>query len=223
MEHKAISLDTRVKGMSYGLLLCDTFPGAFLAAEILCAFQYFTPVKVISHLKGMTSEWPSVIALFIIGFVVGTLCGFVLDGIHHFVPPLRRLEDESDDSMYKAISTYEQLLIYKYLIEDDLRQPAWAYANICLAMIPGLALMPCILWKMNVPCWFILMGEASWAFIVWVMYAQFKYTTRLLNEVEKYLADNFEEEKRKNSSTPCTGEQRKGESTPHNPDSNGAA
>ena len=30
------------------------------------------------------------------------------------------------------------------------------------------------------------------------MYAQFKYTTGLLNEVEKYLADNFTEEKLKN-------------------------
>ena len=139
MERKTSSVDASVKGMSYGLLLCDTFPGALLATEILLAFQFFTPINVFSQLKVMTTQWTSVSALFVLGFVVSTLCGFVVDGIHHFLPRLRRLEDESDNSMYKTISTYQkQLLIYKYLIEFDLRQPAWAYANIGIAMIPGL-------------------------------------------------------------------------------------
>src|SRR5208283_1855191 len=101
---------------------------------------------------------------------------------HHFLPCLRRLEDKSDNAMYKSISTYEQLLIYKYLIEDDLRQPAWAYANIGLAMIPGCILVPCFLWEMNVKLWFIVIIAVCWVGTMAIMFEQFRYTTdELLN------------------------------------------
>jgi hypothetical protein len=189
-------MEFKLKDMSYGLLLSHTFPGILLALEILVAFELFTPLNIFSRIFSIEANITNLVTILIFAFVSATIFGFILDGIHHFL--FRKLEGD-DCKIYEVITKMEQMQIYKHFVEYDLWYPYEAYANIGIAMSPGLLLLPYGLYSLSVSTWFIVALSLVYVIIFGIVLYEAYSTLKLCGKVEDALYNNFLYEK--NNST----------------------
>ena len=144
----------------YKFLLSHTFPGLLLGVEIILGLHLLTDVPIEDLLK---KTWSSNSLLLIIsGYVLSTLLGFIVDGIHHYYydedrnqmqrdgfplfwkPDTNAIKDEAvkySKRKFQALRDEHSLTVYKHFVEDDLFYPSEAYANIGIAMVPGWLLL----------------------------------------------------------------------------------
>ena len=182
--------------MSYGLLLSHTFPGLLLEVEVIIAFRFFTKLDMplYSMLFGGVTENYSMLraAATLAGmFIVATLLGIVIDGIHHWIyEGLWR--KEADYEIYKYIRNTQQMQIYIHFVEDDLWYYYEAYANTGIAMIPGFFLTGYwLIWLLQ-PHWlFTFTALAIYIFLLIVTFIEVIHTKQEVEEVEKSLVENF--------------------------------
>lgn len=181
-------MEFKLKDMSYGLLLSHTFPGILLELEILVAFELFTPLNILGRIFNIENNITNLISLLIVAFVSATIFGFILDGIHHCL--FRKLEG-SDCKIYEVITKTEQMQIYKHFVEDDLWYPYEAYANIAIAMSPGILLLPYGLYKLSISTWFNIALCIVYVVVFCIVIYEARSTLKLCGQVEDALYKNF--------------------------------
>ena len=185
-------MDFKLRDM-YSYLLSHTFPGLFLGLEILLALQWFAHFDVLLLMQTELSKpqnTGSIIAVVIVGYAFSTLLGFVLDGIHHFVYE-DFLREEKDDNIFYAVNNVEKMQIYQHFVEDDYWYPYEAYANISVAMVPGIFLLPYKLYNLHVDTWFLLTMVISYIFVFYVMTYEAHCTYKRCIEREKQIIDSL--------------------------------
>lgn len=189
-------MEFRIRDMSYGLLLSHTFPGLLSGLQIMLAFALFTKINVVTLLLSIEYNAANLISIFILIFVSATLLGFILDGIHHFIfeDLWEKITKKSvyNLKLFEVIRDTEQMQIYKHFLEDAFWYPYEAYANICLAMFPGLFLLPFWLCKLQIATWFNAIVTVIYWLIFFIMGYEAKSTLQLFCENEKELIKNFE-------------------------------
>lgn len=187
-------MELKLKDMSYGLLLSHTFPGIFFGLEILTAFALFTPINLFKFIFSIENSLINLLSVLIIVFVSATLLGFILDGIHHCL--FRKWEltgSDEDYKIYRVISNMEQMQMYKHFAEDDFWYPYEAFANISIAMIPGILLLPYGLYRIGIDLWFNITICVIYMIIFIIVLYEAKSTLDMFIKVEDALAQNFKE------------------------------
>jgi hypothetical protein len=99
-------VDIKIPELEYGYLISHTFPGLFLAFEIILAFSLFSPINIFNIIYSIDYKIINVIVLLIILYVFSTMFGIILDGVHHFI--FRKWEE-------RDINLEEQFEIYEYI------------------------------------------------------------------------------------------------------------
>lgn len=188
-------MDLKVKGMSYGLLLSHTFPGLVLEIEAILAFGFFTKLEMsVCSLFGADGTGvysTGRVVLTLVGmFIVATLLGVVIDGLHHRIYEPKRKEDYE---IHKHIKTAQQMQIYMHFVEDDLWYYYEAYANTGIAMVPGFGLLGYwLIWCLR-PHWiFTLALLAVYLFLLIITFVEVSHTKWEVEETEKSLIKNFQ-------------------------------
>lgn len=179
-------MELKVKDMSYGLLLSHTFPGLLFGLEILLAFELFTKLNIVGALLSIERSAANLISIFIISFVFSTLLGYILDGIHHYIfEDIRNIPYHSSPGFYKACNSVEKMQIYKHFLEDDLWYPYEAYANIGIAMLPGVILLPYWLNQLGVTTWFMVILSLLYIVVLIIMFCEAENTLKCFIDEEK--------------------------------------
>ena len=122
-------------------------------------------------------------------FIVATLLGIVIDGLHHWIYE----RDWKDDyEIYKYVKNVQQMQIYMHFVEDDLWYYYEAYANTGIAMIPGFFLLGYwLIWHLQ-PHWvFTAVILAVYLFLLAITFVEVAQTKREVEETEKSLVENF--------------------------------
>jgi fumarate reductase subunit D len=146
-----------IKNISYSTVLSHVFPGILLELQIFLAIGLFSPIDFLAKIIGfIQTNISNLISFGLLFFVLATILGFILDGIHHFI--FRNRESQLYD-IYEYINSGERLEIMKSLLDDDYWYPYEAYANIGIAMLPAMMLLP----------YWMLIRSFHWAFIVITM------------------------------------------------------
>jgi len=98
--------------MEYGYLISHTFPGIFLGFEIMFAFTMFTPINIFNIICSIDYKIVNIVALIIVIYIISTLLGVILDGIHHFIFAKWESDNktlEESFEIYEYIASMEQL------------------------------------------------------------------------------------------------------------------
>jgi hypothetical protein len=77
-------MDIDIKG-TYGYLVSHTFPGLLFVMQIALGFKLFTPFDAFRLLYTIDIKAVNLIAILIIFYVISTIFGIIIDGIHHFI------------------------------------------------------------------------------------------------------------------------------------------
>ncbi len=175
---------------SYSYLTSHTLPGLLAGLEVILFFKLFTPFDGFKVLFGIDYKAANLIALVAVIFVLSTLIGLIIDAIHHKL--FRKLEDKlNTDEIYKYIKNADQLNIFTK-IDNDYWYYYEACANIMIAIAPGIVLVPILLYRLNVYSLLILILFAIYAYVIWVLYDEAKYTlSKLLSIVEEKFLENI--------------------------------
>lgn len=178
-----------IKNVSYNMVLSHTFPGILLEMEIFLTFQLFSPANIIHKVsvfaQSNISNLLSSIALFA---VFATILGFMLDGIHHFI--FRKQEDDTY-GIYSYITTLERMQIARGFLDDDLWYPYEAYANIWIAMMPGLILLPYWMFSLDFHLAFITCIMTVYIVVFDIMRREALSTLEMYKNVEVELMKAF--------------------------------
>ena len=191
-------MEFKIKGMSYSLLLSHTFPGLLFGLQILLAFALFTKFNVITFLSLQETNAINLVSFLTVTFVFSTLLGFIVDGVHHFIfedffdKILKRGNSCCNMKLFQFIKTTQQAQIYRVFLLDDYWYPYEAYANIGISMMPGLILLPYLLYHLQITTWF----NITMTFVYWLTFFIMSYeaiiTLQLFREAEDKLIENFE-------------------------------
>jgi hypothetical protein len=124
----------------YSFLISHTFPGLLVLVEILLFYQWCVNPSFWDFVQqNPPTEAGVIILLLILVYALSTLLGIILDGVHHFI-----LEDflrkKTIDNKFTAIKDDLSMAVYRHFLEDDLWYPYESYANVSLAMVPGVGL-----------------------------------------------------------------------------------
>ena len=178
-----------IKDVSYSTVLSHVFPGVVLELQILLAFSLFSPIPMLSKIAVFVqANVTSLLSFGILFFVMATILGFILDGMHHFF--LRNLEQDIF-GVYKYLNSLEKLEIARSELDADLWYPYEAYANIAIAMIPGLGLLP---YWMHIHHFHIVFNGVSMAIytaVCAIMWHEAVATLKSYKEVEKEVIKAF--------------------------------
>jgi hypothetical protein len=124
----------------YSFLISHTFPGLLILVELLFFYQWFINPNFWNFIQ---ENWPTetstVIVILILGYAFSTLIGIVLDSVHHFIEDI--FNHKNKDDKFEAIKDSFSMDVYKHFLEEDLWYPYEAYANVGVAMVPGLFLL----------------------------------------------------------------------------------
>ena len=179
-----------IKDVSYSTVLSHVFPGVVLELQILLAFSLFSPIPMLSKLAAFVqANVSSLLSFGILFFVLATILGFVLDGMHHFF--LRNLEQDIF-GVYKYLNSLERLEIARSELDEDLWYPYEAYANIAIAMIPGLGLLPYWMQIHHFNIVFIVVTMVIYTAVCAIMWHEAIVTLKLYKEVEKEVIKAFQ-------------------------------
>jgi hypothetical protein len=181
-------MELNFKELSYGNLISHTFPGLFLGLEIILAFKIFTPFDGFNFLYKIDYRVTNIIAILVIAYIFSTLLGIILDGIHHFI---FRSKESWDYEVYKFIGSLEQLQIYKKCVDEDNWYYYEAYANIGIAMVPGIFLLPYWFYQLNLNIWFIITISFLYIVILIIIFYEAIACLKECYEIEKALIENF--------------------------------
>lgn len=175
---------------TYSYLTSHTFPGLLAGLEIILFFKLFTPFDGFKILFEIDYKATNLIVLLTIMFVLSTLIGLIIDAIHHRL--FRKLEGElNTDEIYKHIRNTDQLNIFNK-IDNDYWYYYEAYANILIAIAPGIILVPILLFRLNVYSLLILILITIYACVMWILYDEAKYTLlKVLGDVEEKFVENI--------------------------------
>ncbi len=193
-------MELKLKDM-YSYLLSHTFPGLFFGIEIMFIFKWFMNVDLISPIIIEFTKPDNagiVIAVVVLSYAFSTLLGFVLDGIHHFVYEdfMRKFDGYKDDDIFAAINTIERMQIYQHFVEDDYWYPYEAYANISIAMLPGLFLLTYKLINLGITWWIICLFTIVYILILYIMFYEAKCTYECCCDREEQIIKNFSNDKK---------------------------
>lgn len=188
----------------YKFLLSHTFPGLLLGIQVILSLLLFTDLTILSYLQKAWNS--STLLLVILGYAFSTLLGFIVDGIHHLFledsmgftnfmklrvdaeTPSFKEESAYARKKFEAIADSDSMEVYKHFLDDDLWYPYEAYANIGIAMMPGLFLLIYLFvrglfiryypWNFELACspLVLLVYIIIYSFILWVMLYEAKHT-----------------------------------------------
>ncbi len=135
----------------YKYLISHTFPGLIFALDIIYAIKWSTKYDIYEIFKLIwgRGEAGNIIAFLILAYVLSTLFGIVLDGIHHlffddrkfFRFKFKEAEEELSKDKFWAINDKESQDIFESVLMEDYWYPSESYANIFIAMFVGFPLL----------------------------------------------------------------------------------
>jgi hypothetical protein len=99
-------MDIKIPELEYGYLISHTFPGLFLAFEIIIAFSLFTPYNILHLIYSIDYKIINILALLIVLYIFSTMLGVILDGVHHLI--FAKWEDR-DRSIEDSFEIYEYM------------------------------------------------------------------------------------------------------------------
>jgi hypothetical protein len=190
-------MELKLKDM-YSFLLSHTFPGLFFGIELLLSMKWFANLDSFSVLQELLSKPDNtgvILAVILICYAFATLLGFIIDGIHHFFYEdfLRGnkigYHSVDDSDIFCAVNNLEKMSIYQHFIDDDYWYPYETYANISIAMIPGIFLLPYKLYSSQVAVWFTFTLCILYALVLFIMIYEAIYTLRICSEKERQLIE----------------------------------
>lgn len=130
------------------------------------------------------------IGILIIVFIFSTVIGVILDGVHHFV--FSKIEGyDYGYEIYKVIDNIDQFQMFKELVDNDYWYYYEYYANIVIAMFPGIFMLPYWFYLLGINMWFIVIFVVIYVIIFGIMIHQALSTLRKSSEVEEALIENF--------------------------------
>jgi hypothetical protein len=187
-------MDIKLPELEYGYLISHTFPGLFLAFEIIICFSLFTPIDLFGIIYSIDYKIINLIGLLISLYVISTILGIILDGIHHYI--FEKWEDEGKSleecvEIYEHIKSIEQLQIYRQTLDKDYWYYYECYANIAIAMIPGIMLFPYWFYKLSISILFIIVFLLFYIIIIVINIQQALSTLAIVNALDKALIKNF--------------------------------
>ena len=181
-------MEIKIKNYEYGHIISHTFPGLFLLFEIILAFKLVMPLDFLCYLRAIRIE--STILLIIILFVLSTLLGIILDASHHYI--FRNYEKPIlAPEVYRHINSSEKLEIYRQVRDADNYYYYECYANMCLAMIPGILIFPIWFWELDLPFWLIIIFLLLYIGIILILFNQAKTAILEIEEIDMKLIQNF--------------------------------
>lgn len=132
----------------YKYLLSHTFPGLLVGIEVLFCLHWFVEKPDFwNYLSNVwTGKTGNVLTILILAYAISTLLGFIVDGVHHFLFEdiwkliLKKTCDDGSKK-FEALSSPDIVQIYQYCLDEDNYYAYESYANISIAMAPGLALL----------------------------------------------------------------------------------
>lgn len=176
---------------SYSYLISHTFPGLLAGVEVVLFFKLFTPIDVFEILYNICKTGNLIVLLLL--FVLSTVMGLIVDAIHHRL--FRKSEEKlKSDELYKYIKNTDHLNIFTKIDNDY-----WYYyetcANIMLSLLPGVIFIPILLSRYGVSHLVILIFIAFYAYILWILYDEAKYTLEdILGVIENNFLENLKGE-----------------------------
>ncbi len=180
--------------IEYNYLISHTFPGIFLWFEIILAFSLFTPINIFNMLCSVDYKIINIIILIIIIYIISTLLGIVLDGIHHYIFAKWESNNKSlkeQFEIYEYISSIEQLQICKQTVDKDYWYYYECYANLAIAMIPGILLFPYWFIKLDIVIWFIIIFVVLYLCVIIINIQQALSALKMVQALENALLNNF--------------------------------
>lgn len=175
--------------MSYNFILSHTFPGILLELEIFLAFHLYSPVNITEKISFFANANVTNLVCFIaIFFVFATILGFIIDGIHHYI--FSKYEEETN-GIFKYINTIDKMQIVRALLDDDQWYPYEAFANIWIAMIPGILLIPSWMIIRNFHYAFIICFMVIYLTVFIIMRSEALKTLEIYKKVEIELITAF--------------------------------
>lgn len=182
-----------LNNISYNTILSHVFPGVLLELQIFLAASLFSPVDITAKATAFVQANLSTLLSFgILFFVVATILGFILDGIHHFI---FHKQERTTLDIYKYLTSQERLEIAGSVLDDDLWYPYEAYANIWIALMPGLILLPYWMHAHKFSVIFIVVTMTIYIVVFAIMFCEAIRTLKWYKEVQNELIKAFQEHK----------------------------
>jgi len=179
-----------IKNISYSTVLSHAFPGILLELQIFLAVGLFSPVDILAKISSFVqANVSNLLSCAILFFVLATILGFILDGIHHYI---FRKQEEKVYGIYRYMTSLERLEIVRSLLDDDLWYPYEAYANIWIAMMPGVVLLPYWMLIHNFGLALVVVIMAIYLIVFAIMRHEAVSTLEEYKEVENELIKAFQ-------------------------------
>jgi len=178
-----------IKNVSYSTVLSHVFPGIVLELQMLLALALFSPTPILAKISTFIQTNLSTFLSFgILFLVLATILGFILDGIHHFI---FRKREAKIDGIYRYMTSIERLEIARSTLDEDLWYPYEAYANIAIAMLPGIGLLPYWMLLHHFGLVFISVTWVIYNAVCAVMWHEAIATLEQYKDVERELIEAF--------------------------------
>lgn len=138
--------------LSFGKIISHVFPGFIFLVELVVLFYLVSGVGLNNAFDQFkVLNWNTQIFIFFFFIFVGTICGVIIDAIHHFIfdetidrikkiigKKSRSFQEDSDESFVKCFSllTKDQADIYKDYVDEEYLYYYESYINTFIALIP---------------------------------------------------------------------------------------
>ena len=142
-----------------------------------------------------TTNLATMVSLLSALFVIATILGFLLDGIHHFM--FKKRESTLNNEMYKYLTTAERMALVRHFLDDDYWYPYEAYANIFIAMLPGIIIIPCGLLRLQTNLIFTGVVYFLFIAILYIIFVEARDTLDQYKDVESNLIEGFKNDGKK--------------------------
>jgi len=122
------------------------------------------------------------------------MLGIILDGVHHFIFEKWEAKNKTMQELfeiYEYISSIDQLQIIKQTIDKDYWYYYECYANIAIAMIPGILLFPIWFYRLGISLFFNICFLLVYLFIIGISIQQSLSTLDMVHALEEAFLKNF--------------------------------
>jgi|SRR5208337_1027340 len=192
-----------LKGM-YSFLLSHTFPGLLLTFELQLSLQWFATLDVWQFIHDLwTKSTSNAIIIIVVLYVVSTILGIIVDAIHHFAFEDFMSREETGQKFTAFLDTHS-VDVYKHFLEDGIWYQYEAYANIFVALVPGLFLFYYwLLFILHVGGWRFALCMVIYGGVLFIMCFEALYTYRQFEKDAKEFIKVFSVKPEKETSDTC--------------------
>lgn len=188
-----------IKELRFSHIITHTFPGIIIAIEILIGIDLLTSRSVIHDILQSLRDYPGLAIVMLVSFlVVATIIGIVVDAMSYFILHYLFGKNPLDDFKgCKVIKNFEQLGVYKYVVEEWYYNYYEAYINTAVVIAPGIVVIPLCLPKIGITVIFALASGFLLFCVVCLLFMEAYITYNDAVKMDNEFAESMKELKRK--------------------------